>query len=140
MTETTTRPTPEFATSAGMLEFFHARFDMSLASDSELQFLANGSNEIINMASSLACVANGIASLICADQSEDGKAQRSGALQEGDQITVLCSIAHQFLLIEQVACITSTANWCLQKRLTDRLKVERSRRGHDGEYSSWEGV
>lgn len=138
MTTNTRTKVHQLVTPAGMLDFFQERFDITHAADSELQYLANCSSAICCMASSLSSLTEGIGTLIDGDRLNERQRPDTEALQGDAQAALLYHIATEIELIAQMSEIAFQANWQLQKRLIDRLKVERSRRAHGDEYSSRE--
>jgi hypothetical protein len=123
---------------AGVLEFFLERYDMAHASDNELQYLSSCSEAATLLTSSLASITSEIACHVDREGVQTGA--KNPPFSDFNQSILLFQIAAEFRLIGQITHIASEADWHLRQRLTDRLKVERSRRGLTDEYSSQEDV
>ncbi|MDR5800609.1 hypothetical protein [Caballeronia sp. LZ001] len=126
------------APAAGLIEFLFERFDPAHASDSELQYFADSANTVAYMAESLSTLIAGVGMLVSADNRLENKHLRTEALQGKGEPVLLFHVADEIELIACIAGVAADANLYLRQRLTNRLKIERSRRFHDGEHSSQE--
>ncbi|MDR5776750.1 MULTISPECIES: hypothetical protein [unclassified Caballeronia] len=136
MTNTTEAIVRRHTTAAGLIDFFFERFDTAHASDNELQYLADFTATVADMAESLSTLTAGIGMLVSADSRSESKHLRTEALQGKDEPALLFHVAAEIELIARIAEVAADSNCYLQRRLTDRLKIERSRRGFSDEYSS----
>ncbi|MDR5777710.1 MULTISPECIES: hypothetical protein [unclassified Caballeronia] len=136
MTNTTEKMARPRSSAAGLIDFFFERFDTAHASDSELQYLADFTGTVADMADSLSALTAGIGMLVSGDRGRECKHLRTEALQGNDEPSLLFHIAAEIELIARIAEVAADSNCYLQQRFTDRLKVERSRRDLSDEYSS----
>ncbi|MDR5770188.1 MULTISPECIES: hypothetical protein [unclassified Caballeronia] len=138
MAKTTEAIVCRHTTAAGLIDFFFERFNTAHASDSELQYLADFTGTVADMAESLSTLTAGIGMLVSADSRSENKHLRVEALQGKDEPSLLFHIAAEIELIARIAEVAADSNGYLQQRFIDRLKVERSRRSFNDEYSSQE--
>ncbi|QVN19573.1 hypothetical protein [Burkholderia pyrrocinia] len=120
---------------AGLLTFFWDRFDATVATDEELEYLSSASGEVAHAAWTLSSHISGIGGLIERDRGFEGKPQ-CGELQDADQAALLYRIAGELEAIGHLAYIGSESDSVLRTRRAEKLAAGKSRRVRIPEQSS----
>lgn len=101
------------ADTAGLLAFFHDKFDAKNASDEELEFLSRAGEEASSAAYELDDILSGLANLIC----EDEEKGNCGAFRTKTELPkLLWMISSRARAIGQQAYIASESGFVLRER------------------------
>ncbi|AMM13348.1 hypothetical protein AX768_03700 [Burkholderia sp. PAMC 28687] len=121
---------------SNVLQFLWHRFDAKGASDEDLDFLSNASEEASTLANITADTVLAAAAAAC----EDKEAGRDFSLVNGTSVhNYLCQVANTLAVIGQLATIAGGASYVLNERFAARSK-EKSQHVGFVEQSSQEAV